>query len=107
RERQLVEPEPVDGGLEPVARGPRRERDEKPRVRSHRVQSLGRAQHEVAVHVELGGAAAGKEREYRLRNAELELDARLAPRRERRRVRSERMPDESDGNPGRLVERRL
>ena len=53
RQRQLLEPEPVDGCLEPVARRPCRERDEKACVRPHRMECLGGPQDELAVHLEL------------------------------------------------------
>ena len=42
-----------------------------------------------------------------MRGAELQLLARFAPRAQHRRLRRERMTDEGDRNPGRLVERRL
>ncbi len=57
--------------------------------------------------VELGRPASGQEREHGLRQAELELLARLASRRCGRGVLRQRVPDEGDRDSGRLVDRRF
>ena len=67
RQRQLLQAEPVERGLEAVARRPRGERHQEARVGLRVVDRRGGLQHEIAVHVELGGAASRQQREHRLR----------------------------------------
>ena len=107
RQRQLAEAAPVDRALEAIARRPGGERHQEARVRPRRVQQRRRLEQEIAVQVELGGAAARQQREHRLREPQLQRLAGEPARAGHGRVLRHRVPDVGDRDAGAGVDRRL
>ena len=97
----------MDGGFKILACLAADQRHQKLRFGLPLQDFRGGSQHELAVHLELGYAASRQEREHGLSRVELEDFTRLAPAHRSGGLRGQRMPDETDGQPCRRVQRRF
>ncbi len=97
----------MEDGFKILARLPADQRHQKLRRRQRLEDFRGCAQHELAVHLELGHAASRQQRERGFSRVELEDFARLAPARRGGSFRGQRMTDESNRQTCRRIQRRL